>query len=213
MPLALQTALLRVLENRSFYRVGGSKQFRVNARILAATNRDLISPSSGTEFRSDLFYRLAEYVIHVPPLRERKEDIEFLVRRFIADTNSELGKNVQDIAKPALDMLIAYDWPGNVRELRNTLRRAVLLANEIIEPQHLGLPWASETPVMARYLDIGRYPLKEIVRRTIIDLEKAVVRQALEQTHGNKAEAARLLKVDYKTVHTKVKEYGIQVRR
>ena len=213
MLLALQSTLLRVLESKSFYRVGGSKPFKVDVRILAATNRDLTSSTSGTAFRSDLYYRLAEYVIHVPPLRERKEDIEFLVRRFIADTNDELDKNVQDITGPALDMLLAYDWPGNVRELRNRIRRAVLLANDIIEPQHLGSPKTSGTATLTRSLGIGTLSLKEMVHRTITDLEQMVFRQALEQAHGNKAATARLLKVDYKTVYTKLKEYGIQIRR
>ena len=135
-PLAFQSTLLRVLESRSFYRVGGSKQFEANARILAATNRDLTS--SETEFRSDLYYRLAEYTIHVPSLRERKEDIAFLARMFISDINDGLGKSIRDVTGPALDVLLGYDWPGNVRELRNRIRRAALSANDIIEPQDLG---------------------------------------------------------------------------
>jgi len=213
MPVSLQSTLLRALEEKSFYHVGGNKPVKADVRVLAATNQDLLSPDSGVKFRQDLYYRLAEYVVHIPPLRERRQDIGFLVRRFMARANDTLGKNVRDISELALAALMVYNWPGNVRELRNVIREAVLLADDVIEPQHLRTITMVECTVSMTSLGLGSQSLREIVRRTVVDLEKHIFSQALEQAHGNKAEVARLLKVDYKTVHTKVKEYGIRTRR
>ncbi|MBM3333905.1 sigma-54-dependent Fis family transcriptional regulator, partial [Candidatus Sumerlaeota bacterium] len=126
LPLSLQAKLLRFLQERHFYRVGGTSSIKADARILAATNHDLAN-APATVFRRDLYHRLGEYTICVTPLRDRKEDIIHLARRFLKQTNAELGKKVCDFSQEALDLLLAYNWPGNVRELRNVVRRGVLL--------------------------------------------------------------------------------------
>ena len=213
LPLALQSKLLRVLQERTFYRVGGNTPIKADIRVVAATNQDLVSSALPTTFRRDLYYRLAEYHIRVPSLRERKEDIIFLARRFIEITNAELRKNVRDISESARDLLMAYDWPGNVRELRSAIRKAVLLTEHTIDTQHLSLAGdsASEEP-LANFLEFvskGGASLKELVRRNRIAVEQEVLARVLEQVGGNKAEVARILHVDYKTIHTKLKEYGI----
>ena len=128
--LAMQSKLLRVLQEKYFYRVGGNVAMLADVRIIAATNQDLLDPRSN--FRSDLYYRLAEYVVRVPNLRERREDILFLANRFMKLTNRQLGKDVRAISDEAISYLMAYDWPGNVRELRNAIRRAVLLGEAAV---------------------------------------------------------------------------------
>ena len=139
LPVGMQTKLLRVLQEKRVYRIGSTAGVQVDVRVIAATNQDLRSLIVANNFREDLFHRLSEYVIQVPPLRERREDILFLAKRFLTSTNQELGKNVQGFSEAAIPSLLACDWPGNVRELRNVVRRAVLLASEVIAPEHLGL--------------------------------------------------------------------------
>ncbi|MDZ7816125.1 MAG: sigma-54 dependent transcriptional regulator [Planctomycetota bacterium] len=138
-PLGMQSKFLRVLQEKTFFRIGSSKKMKANVRIIAATNKEFKRPSDWDEFRTDLYYRLAEYVLYVPALRERKEDILYLVKKFYRQANSELGKNVLGISEDALDYLFDHDWPGNVRELNNVIKRAVLLADEMIEKEHLGI--------------------------------------------------------------------------
>ncbi|MBI4715978.1 MAG: sigma-54-dependent Fis family transcriptional regulator [Nitrospirae bacterium] len=221
LPLPMQTKLLRVLQERCFYRVGGNRAIKADARIVAAANLDLVSEAGRAVFRTDLYYRLSEYVLHVPPLRERKEDIPFLVNRFLDATNRLLEKQVKGFSDSALDLLMAYDWPGNVRELHNVVRKAVLSATEIVEPIHLRSLRPSKTAVPAPSVDgsgirgeplgPGRYSLKEIVHRNTMTLERTLLCEVLNYTGGNKAETARILQVDYKTIHTKIKQYGIAI--
>jgi len=123
LPLAMQSTLLRVLQEKRFCRVGGSTAMKADVRIVAATNQDLSSVGPHV-FRCDLYHRLSEYTIHIPPLRERTEDMPFLIRLFVHETNMELGKNVKGVCEEALRRLLDYGWPGNVRELRNIMRRA-----------------------------------------------------------------------------------------
>ena len=212
LPLPMQSKLLRVLQEKRFYRVGGRAAIKAEARIVAATNKDLSNASLGL-FRRDLYHRLSEYVIHVPPLRERKEDIMFLARRFLERTNEELGKNVKGFSEQVLDLLLSYDWPGNVRELRNITRRGALLAEEVIRLEHLEPLKAAggAAPAAPEGLPPNS-SLKEISRCSAIASERAALSEVLEHTGGNKAQAARLLRIDYKTIHTKIKKYGITVK-
>ena len=213
LPLAMQSKLLRALQDKRFYRVGGTTLVESDVRIIAATNRDLMSSVGVEAFRRDLYYRLAEYIIHVPSLRERKEDIPFLVQRFIELTNRGLGKEVKGISDVGLGSLMDYDWPGNVRELRNVVKKAVLLADDTIGPEHLDLPHThpATIPVAADFEqeEIGRLSLKEIVRRHTFAVERAVIDEVLRKAGGNKAEVARILQVNYKTLHVKVRKYGM----
>jgi two-component system nitrogen regulation response regulator GlnG len=217
LPLSSQVKLLRALQEKRVCRLGSTRAVEVDVRVLAASNHDLPTLARSGSFRQDLFFRLNEFTILIPPLRERKEDIVYLAKRFLDLTNAELNKQVRGFSEAALHTLLAYAWPGNVRQLRSTIRRAVLLADEWIVEEHLdilkrdavegtapearaeGLPWAG-------------LPLKQIVRQSTVNLEREVLLQALRHTRGNKAEQARLLHIDYKTIHSKVKEYGISIK-
>ena len=213
LPLLMQSKLLRSLQEKRICRVGGTKHIGVDIRVLAATNRDLEAMVTSGDFRRDLYHRLNEFAIEVPPLRERPEDIMFLAKRFLDMTNAELSKDVHAVSEAALEALSAYRWPGNVRELRNVIRRAVLLADASIAPEHLSIanpppetnPSHSEPSMEFDY----NAPLKHIVRRSVEQVERRVLTKVLERTGGNKARAARILQIDYKTMHTKVKQYGI----
>ncbi|TAJ25431.1 MAG: sigma-54-dependent Fis family transcriptional regulator [Nitrospirae bacterium] len=247
LPLPMQGKLLRVLEERRIHRIGSTKQRAVDFRVVAATNVDLGEMVNQRTFRRDLYHRLAEFTIYLRPLRERKEDLPFLVKRFLELANQELGKEVHGLSAPALGIILAYEWPGNVRELRNQLRRAVLCVSahqHIITPNHLGIvdrhnigtgdAMSRETmglyqlealgladfgcqdcPIRASgaFLPDGSLPLKEVVSRVVAGVERAILTQALRQTKGNKAEAARLLGIDYKTIHTKLKGYNLSPNR
>src|SRR5258708_20807361 len=137
MPLDMQVKLLRVLETRSFFRLGGSKEVKINVQVLAATNRDLEQALKDGSFRSDLFYRLKILQIALPPLRERPGDVLLFASRFIEDFNKSLGRNVRQIAPEAQKLLLAYNWPGNVRELKNVIERAMILSNsDELLPMH-----------------------------------------------------------------------------
>ncbi|MBY0577709.1 MAG: sigma-54 dependent transcriptional regulator [Burkholderiales bacterium] len=233
LPLSMQSKLLRVLEDRRIQRLGGTKSVKADFRVIAATNAGLSEQVERQLFRRDLYHRLTEFTVHVPPLRERREDLPFLVRRILALTNEELGKSVRGLSASAWESLQTYDWPGNVRELRNVLRRGVLLADEgAIDRTHL---WSAEqdldpfdfAPPGEDHLCLHHerclyklafdctgpkhwnLPLKDAVQQVVSQMERMVLNRVLAETKGNKAEAARLLKIDYKTIHTKLKEYGI----
>ncbi|MBI2524996.1 MAG: sigma-54-dependent Fis family transcriptional regulator [Candidatus Rokubacteria bacterium] len=215
MPLGSQAKLLRALQDRSVVRVGGTRPVSVDIRLVAATNADLDMTVAAGGFRRDLYFRLNEFVMMIPPLRERKQDIVFLAKRFLDLTNHELGKAVKGFSEGAVERLLTHEWPGNVRELRSAIRRAVLLADAVIEAAHLGLALAPAPPFGfpgAPNVSTDGVGLKEVVRRATIAVERTVLIQMLKKTGGNKAKAARLLQIDYKTIHTKLKEYGLAVQ-
>jgi two-component system nitrogen regulation response regulator GlnG len=216
--LGAQAKFLRVLQERTLQRLGGGKSIGVDIRVLAAGNRDIEDLCGKGAFRSDLYFRLNDFTISLPPLRQRREDIPFLAGRFLETTNVELGKNVQGFSAGASDAMLAYEWPGNVRQLRSVVRRAVLMSDDIVAEKHLCLKQAGADPSLLNVetgLTMGAggdwegQPLREVLRRSAASLERKVIVQALRGSGGNKAKAARLLHVDYKTIHTKVKEYGI----
>lgn len=215
MPVGSQAKLLRVLQEKKLYRVGGTNPLSVDVRLLVASNKDLESAVVSGSFRRDLFYRLNEFTIRIPPLRERKEDIPYLAKRFLGATNLDLDKNVEGLSESAINTLLTYDWPGNVRQLRSVIRRAVLLADDIITEEHLDM---DGVPIPALMLppDIRGMPwedlsLKQIVSRNNLAVEREVLTKVLRYTGGNKARAARLLKIDYKTIHTKIRKLGIPI--
>ncbi len=213
MPLASQAKLLRVLQDKVVYRVGSSRPVPVDVRLLVASNEDLQGMAESGSFRRDLYFRLNEFTVRIPPLRQRKEDIPYLAMHFLDITNAELAKLVKGFSGTAMAALVAYDWPGNVRQLRSVIRRAVLLAENIVTEQHLELePRSADEPDM-RSDSSGRsedLTLRAIVRNNTIRVERDAIARTLEKVGGNKAKAARLLHVDYKTIHSKVKEYGIK---
>ncbi|MEJ2717115.1 MAG: sigma-54 dependent transcriptional regulator [Deltaproteobacteria bacterium] len=213
MPLNSQVKLLRAIQEKNFFRVGGKKPVTIDVRLLVATNQDLNAAVKAGRFGRDLFYRLNEFAMVIPPLRQRTQDIPYLANRFLEATNRELDKQVKGFSDSALSALLTYKWPGNVRQLKSVVRRAVLKADEAIEREHLqfGDP-AEVTPETQaegkEFLWEGQ-SLKEIVRGSTIEIERRVLTQVLRKVGGNKAKAARLLQIDYKTIHSKVKQYGI----
>ncbi len=238
LPITLQGKLLRVLETRHIHRIGSSHERKVDFRVVSATNANLLSMVEKHEFREDLYHRLAEYLIQIPPLRERKEDLVFLVHRFLAQTNSELGKQVKDLSISAWALVQRYEWHGNVRELRNHLRRAVLRCENsagLISPEMLGLPNQPDrtlppveliaTPPMVprshlhsphisyaqrhASVDGSHLSLKELMAEESAKVEVAILIKVMRESGGNKALAARTLHIDYKTIHTKLKLYKI----
>lgn len=232
MPFAMQNKFLRVLETKKIHRLGSSREIKVDFRVVAATNENLNVNVEQKTFRLDLYHRLAEFMICLPPLRERREDLPYLVRRILMITNQELKKNVRGLSGATWDLIQKYDWPGNVRELRNVLRRGVLLCNdqEIIAPEHLMLgesslftPGQPDQPVAGASTRAAYEPeqedtmdgltLKGEVQRAVTHVERMLLIKALDHSKGNKAHAARLLQIDYKTIHYKLREYGIEWQR
>ncbi|MFQ6079900.1 MAG: sigma-54-dependent transcriptional regulator, partial [Thermodesulfobacteriota bacterium] len=139
MPLGSQAKLLRALQDKVIYRVGGTRPLDVDVRLLIASNQNLEAAVESGSFRRDLFYRLNEFSIRIPPLRERKEDIPYLAKRFLDITSMELNKNMKGFSEPAMKALLAYDWPGNVRQLRSTIRRAALVADKLVTTSHVAM--------------------------------------------------------------------------
>jgi two-component system nitrogen regulation response regulator GlnG len=220
LPLASQAKLLRVLQEKTLYRLGGVVPIHVDTRMLTASSHDLEALCERGLFRPDLYFRLNEYTIAIPPLRERREDIPYLAKRFMDLVNIELAKFIRGFSPPAIEAMLAYRWPGNVRQLRSVVRRAVLMAEALIAEEHLGLgskagkrlvedELAEHSSMPGQGQD--DLPLREIVRSNTVHIERTAILFALRRTGGNKAKAARLLQVDYKTLHTKVKEYGILI--
>ena len=220
MPLASQAKLLRVLQEKTVYRLGGTKPIHVDVRMLTASGQDLEGLCERGSFRPDLYFRLNEYIISIPPLRERKQDMVYLAKGFLDIVNIELSKSIKGFSPPAIEAMLAYRWPGNVRQLRSVVRRAVLMAEDIITEEHLGLrqkvcDLLAEDELVAHSSTPGRalgdLSLRKIVRNNMVHVERMAIVDAMRRTGGNKAKAARLLQVDYKTLHSKVKEYGIQI--
>jgi two-component system, NtrC family, response regulator AtoC len=208
MSSSLQAKLLRAFELKRFRRVGGETDLHVDARIVAATNRDLKEMVAQGKFREDLYFRLNVIRIEVPPLRERPEDIPALIDHFVAHFNRELGKSVKGPSQGALELLIGYRWPGNVRELKNVIERCILLESEDeILPEHLPVEiigaGGSGAKVIQREIHAGgSIP-------TLAEVERMAIVHALEQTGGNKTQAAEKLKISRQTLRTKLKDYRI----
>ena len=221
MPLSSQPKLLRALSDKAVYRLGANKPVSVDVRVLAATNVAVRSLTGAGALRRDLYFRLNEFTIVIPPLRERLEDIPYLAKRFLDLTNTELSKRVAEFTPAALDKMLAYRWPGNVRQLRTTVRRAVLVAEDRVAADDLELGAETESDCRAAANLPGwsegsgawdnSVPLREIIRRSSMKLEREVLEHTLRSTNGNKAEAARKLQIDYKTIHLKIKEHGIAI--
>ncbi len=202
-----QKALLRVLEERIIHRVGSTTPISIDVRVIAATNETLEDRIDSAGFREDLFFRLAEYVIAVPPLRARREDIGFLARRFLDLARDTLARPRIAIAAAALDLLRSYDWPGNARELRSVLRRAALVAGDEVSVAQLAgcLTGGRLRASLAIRPEPLGMPLRGRVRDKVREVERDAVIEALERAGGNKAQAARLLGIDYKTYRIKLK--------
>lgn len=200
-PSNLQSKLLRVLQEQEFERVGGNRTLHVDVRIIASTNRDLLKSVEAGNFRQDLYFRLNVVPLQIPPLRERKAEIEFLVQEFLKIFAQKHGKAAPHISSWALEQLASYSWPGNVRELRNYTERALILweGTKDLEALDFSLPLS---PV-----DDGLFPTGGNTFPTIADIEKRLINLALKKTGGQRTEAARILGINVRTLRNKLHEY------
>ena len=208
MPVGTQAKLLRVLEDRKLRRLGSKSETTVDVRVLAATNKVPEEAVARGLLRTDLYYRLNVFNIHMPPLRDHKEDIPNLTQTLIKDMNSKHQRNVRTASDAVMQLFDDFSWPGNVRELRNTLERAVIVCDSsVIEPRHLPPAFGnSSIHVPASSVDgihVG-------VGTTVDEAERQLIVKTLESTHNNKTRAAEILGISLKTLHNKLKEYGTQ---
>jgi transcriptional regulator with PAS, ATPase and Fis domain len=206
MPVSTQAKLLRVLEDRKLRRLGSKVETTVDVRVLAATNKVPEDAVAKGELRNDLYYRLNVFNIHMPPLKDHKEDVPDLLQTLLAEVNAKHGRTVAAVSEPVLNLFRNYSWPGNVRELRNTLERAVIVCEgAVIETKHLPPGFGQTTPrtqnddPQAIHLGVGT---------TVGEAERLLILKTLESTHNNKTRAAEILEISLKTLHNKLKEYG-----
>jgi len=198
----VQVKLLRALQERVIQPIGSTQQVKVDVRIITATNEDL--PSGNSNFREDLYHRLNEFKMEVPPLREREEDLEIFTQHFIKLANQELGRHIKRISSGAMTVFRQYDWPGNLRELKNVIRRMVLLTE-------------TETAGMESLPDEMTFSVNQMPKTPSTDLkalnevnEKELIKEILRQVKNNKSKAARLLNIDRKTLYKKMEKYQIE---
>jgi transcriptional regulator with GAF, ATPase, and Fis domain len=204
MPLELQVKLLRAIQEREIERVGGKSVIKTNVRIIAATNRNLRKEVEAGKFRSDLFYRLNVFPIHLPPLRDRKEDLPMLASHFISQQTQRSGKKIANISQRALETLMRYDWPGNVRELEHLIERSVLMTTG---PTIKEIPLP--TDLDTGFLDLGQGS----TLKTLDELERdhiLVVLKKCGHKIGGPGGAAELLRLPATTLHSKIKKLGIK---
>jgi two-component system response regulator HydG len=205
MSLAMQVKLLRVLQDREITRVGGEEVINVDVRLIAATNKDLLKEIEVGRFREDLFYRLNVVTLKMPPLRERREDVPLLAKHFLETFCQKNRKELKGFTPQAMDLLLKYDWPGNVRELMNAVERGVVLTNsEYLDEKDLPLSTRDDETE-------GEAPLEQAIPGDLPleEVEKASILKTLELTGGNKSEAARRLGITRRTLHKKLKKYGV----
>ena len=210
MDLAIQSKLLRAIEEGEIERIGASKTIRVDVRIVAASNKNLEKAAEEKKFREDLYYRLNVFPIHIPPLRERKEDVPLLVEYFLKKYCLEIKTSEKSVSKEALNLLMNYHWKGNVRELENTIERAVILCDgSVITPEHFVLSKQSVVASAKSSQPING-TLESVAKEALRIAESQRIADALRETKGNKSKAAEILQVSYKTLLTKIKDYGIE---
>ena len=207
LPPQLQVKLLRVLQDGEIRRVGESKPIKIDVRIVAATVKDLLKEASENRFRDDLYYRLNVFPIHLPPLRERKEDIPLLVDHFIVKYSQSLNKNVGGIDHKAMEKLMNYRWSGNIRELENTIERAIVLIDrDRIEVENLPVEIQNyQEKNQWMEVDEEEYSIKKASKA----LETSLIKKALRKTKGNHTHAAKILEISHRALLYKIKEYGI----
>ncbi|HEV2273661.1 MAG TPA: sigma-54 dependent transcriptional regulator [Acidobacteriaceae bacterium] len=210
MPVGTQAKLLRVLEDRKLRRLGSKVETPMDVRVLAATNKNPEEAVAGGELRGDLYYRLNVFNLHMPPLREHKEDIPSIIDAMLTDMNAKHDRQVKGVNADLLQKLMAYDWPGNVRELRNTIERAVILCgNGSLETFHLP-PGFGERQIRHTAAESAQNSsgVHVEVGTTVDEAERKLILKTLESTHNNKTRAAEILGISLKTLHNKLKEYG-----
>ncbi|MBI4823451.1 MAG: sigma-54-dependent Fis family transcriptional regulator [Nitrospirae bacterium] len=203
--IGLQAKLLRAIEDGEIQRIGSEKPIKTDVRIVAASNKDLETAVREKAFREDLYYRLSVFPLRIPPLRERKEDIPLLVDYFMKKYSKDLKTPIKSISESAMSLFMSYDWKGNVRELENTIERAIILSDgPHITHEHISL-----NPLRVTAERQKNTTLADTAKEAIRAAETARIKEALEASSGNKTKAAEMLKVSYKTLLTKIKDYGI----
>jgi DNA-binding NtrC family response regulator len=218
LPLSLQPKILRALEEKTFERVGGTTPLHVDVRVVAATNRNLKAAVAARQYREDLYFRLSVFPIVIPPLRDRPSDIPTLARFFIDKFCRDLNKRPLVLSPAAEEDLVSYAWPGNVRELQNCIERAAILTEgDTIHPRHLNLSFRGPSLAAPVEEDGGPWSkidlsgsLAEASRRTLIQVERRKIEQALKEAGGNHGRAAEVLQVSYKTFTSKLREHGFE---
>jgi two-component system, NtrC family, response regulator AtoC len=211
MTLGMQAKLLRVLEGQSFRRVGGVKNINVDVRVIVASNRNLEEAVRASKFRQDLYFRLAIIPVYLHPLREHKEDIPALLEHFIQHYNQKFRKSIQGMTREADELLMHYEWPGNIRELKNAIERVMILADgNRVAAKYLPIR-ISEGGVMPVPMEGNSNGAIQLPAggTALYDVERELIRQALEQSHGNKTTAAHLLRITRDTLRYKVKKYEL----
>jgi DNA-binding NtrC family response regulator len=207
MPMSVQAALLRVLETSEIRRVGGNRDIPVDVRVVAATHCDIARMIADGSFREDLYYRLSTLVFDVPPLRERRDEIEPLARQFLREARAEWGSGPDELSPETLRTLESYDWPGNIRQLRHVIQRAVLLG----QTDRIQLPGGA-APSLPR-VEAGAPGSAEGLRDALDEYEGQLIAQALARAGGNRGAAAKLLRVPERTLSRKLKEHGFSDKR
>ncbi len=206
LPLALQVKLLRVLQDETIRRLGDSRDVRVDVRIIAATHRDLVAETKAGRFREDLFYRINVLPLHIPPLRERREDIPLLLEHFIERNNARLGTSTRGLSPDARKLLLEYPWPGNVRELENTIERAMVLSEgDMLQATDLPERLRQAFDPVQMQLQTGELSIK----KTTAAIEEILIRRALQKTSGNRTRAAEVLEISHRALLYKIKDYNI----
>lgn len=210
MRLDLQSKFLRVLEERKVRRLGGRIDLPIEVTVISTTNKDLKAAVANKEFRQDLFFRLNLFSIHLPPLRERKEDIPLLAANFLVHFSQKyMKKNIKAFSPEAMKIITSYAWPGNIRELKNVIERVVVLENEeIIKPKHLAIGLTAEESFALQHEE-GRLTLPD-EGISLEEVEKDLIEQALARTKGNQTKAAKLLNITYDTLRYQVKKYDLK---
>jgi two-component system response regulator HydG len=204
MSATTQAKILRVLQEKEFEPLGGTRTVKVDVRVIAATNKDLEREVKEGRFREDLFYRLNVVPVSLPPLRTRKEDIPALATRFLSFYREKNKKELKEISPQALDLLVRYDWPGNIRELENCIERGVIMARgEVIAP--LDLPLQIQALSAVKEEPGIHFPLGISMQ----EMEKALILKTLDDTGGNRSRAAEILGINRRTLQIKLKEYGM----
>ena len=206
LPLSLQVKLLRVLQDETIRRLGDTRDLKVDVRIVAATHRDLSADVKAGRFREDLYYRLNVLALHVPPLRERKEDVQLLIDHFLARNNARLGTDIRGVDPEGRRLMLEYAWPGNVRELENTIERAMVLAEgDVISAADLPERVRESQDPIQMQLASGELSVKKAVRV----VEEVLIRRALQRTKGNRTKAADVLEISHRALLYKIKNYKI----
>ena len=210
MDMSLQVKLLRVLEDRKIRRLGGNRNIDINVRIIAATNADIKGSIERKEFREDLYYRLNVFPIHIPPLRDRREDAPALLGHFLRRFSKDFNKSMQSFSREALDLMMRYHWPGNVRELRNVVERICIMHNvEQIRPEHLPREIWGEAPQSEVAFNFEIPPEGIVLDDVVGQVEKELVEKAYRITGGNVAKTSRILNVPRGTLRYKLEKYNL----